>query len=107
MFAPSFAFLVALLLLECFKVSVTKPEIYGNIARNIRETSGICNYDQLSSLIKVQNVSRYENTPMQYTAIFHSWNNDNFQRKNCDIFLTFAQKHRSWVQVRIASVMRF
>ena len=33
----------------------------------------------------------YENTSMQYTAIFHSCKNDNFQMKNCDIFLIFAQ----------------
>ena len=26
-----------------------------------------------------------------YTAIFHGCKNDNFQVKNCDIFLTFAQ----------------
>ena len=31
------------------------------------------------------------NTPMQYTAIFHGYNNDNFHMKNCDIFLIFAQ----------------
>ena len=29
--------------------------------------------------------------PMQYTAIFHGYKNDNFQMKNCDIFLIFAQ----------------
>ena len=28
---------------------------------------------------------------MQYTAIFHGCKNDNFQMKNCDIFLDFAQ----------------
>ena len=28
-----------------------------------------------------------ENTPMQYTAIFHGCKNDNFQMKNCDVFL--------------------
>ena len=33
----------------------------------------------------------YENTPMQYTAIFHGSKNDNFQMKNCDIFLILAQ----------------
>ena len=35
--------------------------------------------------------SHYENTPMQYTSIFHSCKNDNFQMKNCDVFLIFAQ----------------
>ena len=33
----------------------------------------------------------YENTPMQYTAIFHGCKNDNFQMKNINIFLIFAQ----------------
>ena len=31
------------------------------------------------------------NMPVQYTAIFHGCKNDNFQMKNCDIFLIFAQ----------------
>ena len=34
---------------------------------------------------------RYENAPMQYTPIFHGCKNDNFQMKNCDVFLIFAQ----------------
>ena len=29
--------------------------------------------------------------PMLYTAIFHGCKNDYFQKKNCDIFLNFAQ----------------
>ena len=33
----------------------------------------------------------YENMPMQYLAIFHGCKIDNFQIKNCDIFLIFAQ----------------
>ena len=33
----------------------------------------------------------YANMPMQYTAISHGSKNDNFQMKNCDIFLIFAQ----------------
>ena len=33
----------------------------------------------------------YENTPIQYTVIFHDCKNDYFQMKICDIFLTFAQ----------------
>ena len=33
----------------------------------------------------------YDNTHMQYTVIFHSCKNDNFQMKNGDIFLIFAQ----------------
>ena len=33
----------------------------------------------------------YENTPMQYTAIFDGCKNHNFQIKNCDNFLIFAQ----------------
>ena len=33
----------------------------------------------------------YENTPMQYTAIFHGCKNHKFQMKSCDNFLIFAQ----------------
>ena len=33
----------------------------------------------------------YENTPMQYTAIFHSCKNDNFKLKIFDYFHIFAQ----------------
>ena len=36
-------------------------------------------------------VLHYENTPMQYTAIFHGCKKDNFQMKNCDGFLIVAQ----------------
>ena len=39
----------------------------------------------------------YENTPMQYTAIFHGCKNDNCQMKIFDIFLIFCSKHRLWV----------
>ena len=39
--------------------------------------------------------AHYENTPMQYSAIFHGYKNDNFQMKNCDIFfLCFRSKIR-------------
>ena len=34
---------------------------------------------------------RYENTPMQYTAIFHGCKNVHFQMKIVNIFLIFAQ----------------
>ena len=33
----------------------------------------------------------YENLPMQYTAIFIAIKKENFQQKNFDIFLIFAQ----------------
>ena len=36
-------------------------------------------------------VSHYANKPMQYTAIFHGCKNVNFQMKNYNIFLIFAQ----------------
>ena len=35
-------------------------------------------------------MSHYENTPIQYTAIFHDCKNDNFQMKICDVFLIYA-----------------
>ena len=39
-------------------------------------------------------VVHYENTPMQYTAIFHGCKNVNFLMKNYNIFLfKFALKH--------------
>ena len=33
----------------------------------------------------------YDSTPMQYSAIFNDCKNGNFQMKNCDIFIIFAQ----------------
>ena len=33
----------------------------------------------------------YENTPIQFTAIFYCCNNDNFKMKNYKVFLIFAQ----------------
>ena len=36
------------------------------------------------------NIIHYDNTPIQYTVIFHGCKNDYFQMKNCDIFLIFA-----------------
>ena len=39
----------------------------------------------------ILNVDHCENTPMQYTAIFHGWKEDNVQMKSCDLFLIFAQ----------------
>ena len=35
--------------------------------------------------------THYENTPMQYTVIFHSGKNDNFRLKIFDYFHIFAQ----------------
>ena len=34
---------------------------------------------------------QYDNTPDQYTAIFHGCKNYNFQMKNCKHFLIIAQ----------------
>ena len=36
-------------------------------------------------------MKHYANMSVQYTAIFHGYKNDNFQMKNCDIFLIIAQ----------------
>ena len=33
----------------------------------------------------------YANMSVQYTAVFHGCKNGNFQMKNCDDFLIFAQ----------------
>ena len=40
--------------------------------------------------ILVMSNNHYENTPMQYTVIFHSCKNYNFQMKNCEFVLIFA-----------------
>ena len=34
-----------------------------------------------------------QNTPVQYTVIFHGCKNDYFQKKNCDIFLFFLKTY--------------
>ena len=49
--------------------------------------SGLCAIYSIQLLFNLH----YENTSMQYTAIFHGLKNDNFQMKNCDIFIVFAQ----------------
>ena len=36
-------------------------------------------------------IKHFDNTPMQYTAIFNCCKNGNFQVNNCDSFLIFAQ----------------
>ena len=46
----------------------------------------------------------YENTPMQYTAIFHGCKIGNFQMKNCDIFLFWL---KTLVHVRTDSMRIF
>ena len=45
----------------------------------------------------------YEDTPMQYTAIFQVCKNDNFQLNFFDYFYIFAQ-NILWVHVRTASI---
>ena len=55
----------------------------------------MCVHDDCISGLKVGLVghlpSQYENTPMQYTAIFHGCKNVHFQMKFVNIFLIFAQ----------------
>ena len=43
------------------------------------------------SLITVSQTKHYENTPMQYTAIFHGCKNASFQLNFADYFHIFAQ----------------
>ena len=40
--------------------------------------------------IAMEKIDHYENTPMQYTVILHGCKDNNFQIKNCDIFLILA-----------------
>ena len=47
----------------------------------------------LNAIIKyadLVHICHYENMPIQNIVIFHGCKNDNFQMKNCDIFLIFA-----------------
>ena len=44
-------------------------------------------FKMLKNLVK----QHYENMPMQHTVINHDCKNDNFQKKNCDVFLIVAQ----------------
>ena len=47
--------------------------------------------DILVGTYKYLALLHYANTPMQYIAIFHGCKNVNFQMKNYNIFLIFAQ----------------
>ena len=51
--------------------------------------------------------THYENTPIQYTLIFHGCKNDNFFFFFFLLFSYFCSKHRLWVHVRTASLRRF
>ena len=48
--------------------------------------SKYCNHHKLHTC-----TIHYANKSVQYTAIFHGCKNDNFQMKNCDVFLKFSQ----------------
>ena len=43
------------------------------------------------ALLVMNRLTHYANMSAQYTAIFHSCKNDNFQMEIFDIFLIFAQ----------------
>ena len=59
-----------------------------NLAFCIQEQQSCRNFEKM--------VSHYDNSPMQYTADFYGCRNDNFQMKNCYIFLNFAQNIDCW-----------
>ena len=65
----------------------------------------LCMIKGIASSGKVS--SHYENMPMQYTAVFHSCKNANFQWIFFLYFSYFCSKHKAWVHVRTASVRRF
>ena len=54
----------------------------------IKRTPGLYG---LSNIKTKQTKHHYANMSVQYTAIFHGCKNNNFQMKNCDVFLIFAQ----------------
>ena len=49
---------------------------------------------------------QYENTPVQYKAIFHGCKNENFQLNFFILFSYFCSKHILWVHVRTASLRK-
>ena len=49
-----------------------------------------CNHNNQADVIEAL-ISHYENLPMQKTEIFLALKIENFQHKNFDIFLIFAQ----------------
>ena len=57
----------------------------------LNDKSGL--YDEVDSAVK-----HNENTPIQYTVIFHGCKNDYFRMKYCDIFSYFSSRHRLRVQ---------
>ena len=71
-----------------FKNVFTKKKL---MSRLISDKMYLINLDEQDKSLQDTWGQHYENTPMQYTAIFHNRKNDNFQMKNCDIFLTFVQ----------------
>ena len=46
------------------------------------------------AVFKCVSNAHYDDTPMQYAAIFQSCKNDKFQMKNCDIFSYFFSVRR-------------
>ena len=69
---------------------------------NVRTLDGrdLVSSRRIGKMLLLVSALHYANMPMQYTAIFHSCKNDNFQMKFFNIFLIFALKHRLWVHVR-------
>ena len=74
------------------------PEDWASCCRHVKDVekrfyaTDIAVDDQVDRLvIAVTSSDHYANMSVQYTAIFHSCKNDNFQTKIFDIFLIFAQ----------------
>ena len=76
------------------RFSVSDNNFCHNLFVSVSQSINLHNWRIASSqpTFTKQNSSRhYENTPMYNTAIFHGCKNNNFQMKNCDVFLIFAK----------------
>ena len=72
-----------------FKGQLPKPYSSEALATRLIPTDmNDMNKEEMSRYVRN---CHYANMPMQYSAIFHGCKNDNFQMKNCDIFLILAQ----------------
>ena len=80
----------------CYHFFCSKTLIVGTFGTALKHTSRQFKQDLVPTkyILELEaetRTSHYANTPMQHTAIFHGFKNDNFQLKNFAYFHIFAQ----------------
>ena len=73
------------LVIEVIKINFQPNKLIADVLPAL-ECKRMSNYPEV-----VVELLHYENIPMQYLVYFHGCKIDNFQMKNCDIFLIFAK----------------